>query len=150
VIEIGVILPTYNRPELAARAIRSVLSQTYAHWKIYIVDDGSTEDTKGFLETHHLLSDQRISMNDEVDFVVFLDDDDYFVESYFADAVACIQEYQIDWLVTTCVTPDRQPVTKVYQEGKVSYLSYFLGESLYGDATMQKSISKKGLSGVWV
>ena len=38
---VSVIIPTRDRPELAARAIRSALAQTYANQEIVVVDDAS-------------------------------------------------------------------------------------------------------------
>jgi len=38
---IDIILVTYNRPRLLKIAVRSILSQTYKDWKLYIMDDGS-------------------------------------------------------------------------------------------------------------
>jgi glycosyltransferase involved in cell wall biosynthesis len=43
-IKISAIIPTYNRAELAMRAIASVLKQTAPVDEIIIVDDGSTDD----------------------------------------------------------------------------------------------------------
>ena len=42
---ITTIIPTYRRPELLGRAIRSVLSQTYPHFKVCVYDNASGDET---------------------------------------------------------------------------------------------------------
>ena len=42
---VSVVIPTYNRAETVARAIRSALSQTLQGLEVIVVDDGSTDDT---------------------------------------------------------------------------------------------------------
>ena len=44
-MNITVIIPTYNRSHLLARAVQSVLEQTLPATEIIIVDDGSTDNT---------------------------------------------------------------------------------------------------------
>lgn len=44
-IEIDVIIPTFNRASTLERAIQSVLNQTHKLFNLYIVDDGSTDET---------------------------------------------------------------------------------------------------------
>ncbi len=39
------IIPVFNRPNLVARCVRSVVAQTYKPIEIIVVDDGSTDDT---------------------------------------------------------------------------------------------------------
>lgn len=43
--EVSVIVPTYQRPDLVARAVASVRAQTFPDLEIVIVDDGSTDET---------------------------------------------------------------------------------------------------------
>ena len=47
---VSVILPVYNRAAWVARAVESVLSQTYKNVGLLVVDDGSTDDTRRVLE----------------------------------------------------------------------------------------------------
>jgi glycosyltransferase involved in cell wall biosynthesis len=41
---VSVILPTYNRADVVARAIGSVMRQTFAGWELIVVDDASQDD----------------------------------------------------------------------------------------------------------
>ncbi len=54
---VSVIIPTYNRAAVVARAIKSVLAQDYAPIEIIVVDDASTDDTQRVVES---LQDARI------------------------------------------------------------------------------------------
>ncbi|EKJ85549.1 glycosyl transferase family 2 [Leptospira meyeri] len=42
---VSIILPSFNRKNIVDRAITSVIKQTYPHWELHIVDDGSTDET---------------------------------------------------------------------------------------------------------
>ena len=43
--EVSVVIPTYNRAQLCARAVRSALVQSLAPIEVIVVDDGSTDHT---------------------------------------------------------------------------------------------------------
>jgi glycosyltransferase involved in cell wall biosynthesis len=47
---VTVIIPTWNRKELLAEAVGSVVEQSFRDYEIIIVDDGSTDGTKEFCE----------------------------------------------------------------------------------------------------
>jgi len=51
---VTIVIPTYNRLQFVQQAIASVIAQTYIHWELIIVDDGSDDGT----------ADAIISMND--------------------------------------------------------------------------------------
>jgi len=158
VFRYAVVLPTYNRKELLLRAIMSVKTQTYEKWRLYIVDDHSDEDILGYLQEHNILSDERISYtrqdanlgvnrarnraldmisnSEDIDYITFLDDDDYLLPYYLEKASNILKKNPTDWLVTACVTDNMSPITIINKEGEVEYLEYLLGKSMQGDAAM--------------
>ncbi|MBK8203463.1 MAG: glycosyltransferase family 2 protein [Bdellovibrionales bacterium] len=52
---ISVIIPTYNRLHTLPRAIDSIRNQSYPHWELIVVDDGSTDRTEDWI--HHQQKD---------------------------------------------------------------------------------------------
>lgn len=57
-VEFSVIMPTYNNAAFIRRAIYSLSCQSYPHWELIIVNDGSDDDT--YERISDLLSDSRI------------------------------------------------------------------------------------------
>lgn len=49
-LQISIIIPTFNRASLLNRAINSILAQTYTHWDLWVIDDGSTDNTASLVE----------------------------------------------------------------------------------------------------
>ena len=43
--KIDIILPNYNSVDFIDETIKSIINQTYAYWKLYIVDDCSNKQT---------------------------------------------------------------------------------------------------------
>ncbi len=48
--KLTVLMPTWNRVHLLARAIQSVQKQTFTDWELVVINDASTDGTKTFLD----------------------------------------------------------------------------------------------------
>jgi len=119
---VTVYIPTYNRPLLLERAIKSVIKQTYPAIEIIVVDDGSTDNTAEVLKllmakysNLRVFSHQRSKgacaarnlaiENAKGFYITGLDDDDEFlphrvsdfVENYSADySFLCATSIQVN------------------------------------------------------
>lgn len=49
---VNILLATYNGENFLSNLLDSLLSQTYSNLKIYVLDDGSTDDTLNILKTY--------------------------------------------------------------------------------------------------
>lgn len=103
----SIIIPTYNRADLLSDTIQSVLAQTYPHFEIIVVDDGSTDNTH---EVVHAFQNNKILYykisNHERGFarnygakqstgkyLYFLDSDDILYPNHLSAAFSIIQKY---------------------------------------------------------
>lgn len=58
---VAILLPAYNAEATISRAIRSVQAQTYTNWRLYVVNDGSHDNT---LSEIIQFDDERITVID--------------------------------------------------------------------------------------
>lgn len=57
--KVSIIIPSYNYALYLPESIGSILSQTYTNWECIVIDDGSTDNSKGVVE-QLCLKDNRI------------------------------------------------------------------------------------------
>lgn len=59
-MKVSVILTSYNKPDFIERVLKSVVEQTYQHWELLIMDDGSEQETIQKMQPY--LVDKRIQL----------------------------------------------------------------------------------------
>jgi glycosyltransferase involved in cell wall biosynthesis len=100
----SVIIPTYNRASFIAKAVDSVLRQSFNDYEIVVVDDGSTDTTRQALQqygeritvVHQANSGVSAARNRGIGnangkWIAFLDSDDEWKENYLARQVENIR-----------------------------------------------------------
>jgi glycosyltransferase involved in cell wall biosynthesis len=109
---VSVIVPVYNGGELLARAIESVRTQTYEHFELILVDDGSTDDSLA-LARCVAATDERVRVlaipnsgaparprnhaieHSTGEFVAFLDQDDWWFPEKLEKQLALFRERDV-------------------------------------------------------
>ncbi|MEL6494483.1 MAG: glycosyltransferase family A protein [Cyanobacteria bacterium J06623_7] len=104
--QISIIIPAYNAAATIGATIASVQQQTLTDWELIVVDDGSTDNTKGIL--NHL-SEPRLQIIPTVNggvaaarnlgvdraqgqYIAFLDADDLWVEDKLAQQLLALNQ----------------------------------------------------------
>ena len=106
---ISVIMPCHNYGRFVGEAISSLQRQTYPHWEVVVVDDGSTDDTRKVLAQlsaadarvkYYYQSQQGVSAARNAafglaagDYIQLLDADDLLAERKFAQQLAVFAEH---------------------------------------------------------
>ena len=108
----SVIIPTYNRKNMLAEAVDSVLRQSQRNLEVLIIDDCSTDGTEEFVRS---IQDSRVKyFRNETNsgpefsrnfglkqargkYINFLDDDDYYTDyDFFTKAIKIFEEHDSD------------------------------------------------------
>lgn len=106
---ISIIIPTYNRSKTIAKAIESVIDQTYHNWELIIVDDASTDNTDEIVK-EYLENDGRIQyvkgesnkganvrrnqgiQRAKGEYIAFLDSDNYWEPTKLEKQMVLLEE----------------------------------------------------------
>jgi glycosyltransferase involved in cell wall biosynthesis len=104
---VSVIIPAYNRAEMARRAVESVLKQTYRDVQLLLVDDGSKDNTRAVFENYpgveyHWQSNARQAAARNTglsfakgEFIAYLDSDDWWHPDYLTETIAALQRSKV-------------------------------------------------------
>lgn len=113
---IDIIIPVYNTPKAdLKRCLNSVLNQTYTNYKVYIIDDGSYDITKNYLDDYAKNKGNFIvkhiknngvgnARNVGIDisnskYITFVDADDTLENSFLKEAFELIENNNLDIII---------------------------------------------------
>ena len=104
---ISIVIPVYNVEKYLEKCLQSVQNQTYNHFEVILVNDGSTDSSLSICEKF-VNQDKRFSVFSKENggmssarnfgikkakgsFITFVDSDDYIVKDYLSHLVAGIK-----------------------------------------------------------
>ncbi|WNO61671.1 glycosyltransferase family A protein [Rheinheimera sp. MMS21-TC3] len=104
---ISIVIPLYNKATSVSRSINSVLQQSFSHFELIIVDDGSTDNSLNIVQSYQ---DKRITIiqqqnqgasvarNNGVlaansEFIAFLDADDCYHPDFLQRIINLTEQY---------------------------------------------------------
>jgi glycosyltransferase involved in cell wall biosynthesis len=101
----SIIIPAYNRAHMIKETLDSTILQTYPHYEIILVDDGSTDNTEEIVKSynnpkviyHKKINEERaVARNTgfnlaKGDYVTLLDSDDFLYPNHLVEAVKYIK-----------------------------------------------------------
>ncbi len=104
--KVSVIIPAHNEERYILDAVRSVFAQTYPHYDVIVVDDGSTDNTEAILSPYlgsiHYIKqpNQGVSVARNAgiraatgELIAFLDADDLWLPHHLDQSVALFDQY---------------------------------------------------------
>lgn len=104
--KVSVVLPFYNRISYTMESIRSVQNQTYPHWELLLIDDGSVEDSSPIQaladeeprirlfhqENQGVASARNYGIRQASgEYIAFLDSDDLWAKNKLEEQIAYMQ-----------------------------------------------------------
>lgn len=107
---VSIIIPTYNRANMIEKAIKSAIDQTYPNKEIFVVDDGSTDNTKAILKRypevfyiHQKNAGQAAARNKGLShakgmYIASLDSDDEWEADFILKSVDFLEKNNLDFV----------------------------------------------------
>ncbi len=142
---VSAVIATYNRRQYVQQAIESVLNQTYPHFELIVIDDGSTDGTGSLIQEkygeriHYIYqenSGRSEARNHGMDvskgkYIAFLDSDDMWKPEKLAHQIAFMEQHPEYELTHTFVDDVRGDIG----ETDVAYTAWMT--TLYRQAIKQ-------------
>jgi len=133
-LKVSIVTPTYNHGKYIGKCIESVLAQTYPHWEMIIIDDGSTDNTGDVIDMY--VDDRILYVKQENqgiynlsktynraleissgELVAVLEGDDFWPPCKLMEQIKAFQDESValSW-GKTCIVNEDDQLLKVYPQ----------------------------------
>ena len=153
---LSIITPVYQVEQYLPQCLDSILAQTYPHWELILVDDGS-KDRSGEICEEYAKKDGRIRVihtenrgagaarntgfaHATGEYVVFVDSDDYISENMIERLYMTIQKSKYDLVVCNFL--------RAYPDGKNDFTTQFPDMEISGREVLAHWKTQKNY-GLW-
>ena len=152
---IDIIMPNYNKGKFIREAIESVLKQSYKDWRLFIVDDNSSDNSREVILNYK--KDKRIKFfflkknkgpsfcrnlaikKSKSRFIAFLDSDDYWTINKLKTQINYMIKHQYSYTFTDYIPILYYKNVKKLKKTKITnkfYFENFINNSSINTSTM--------------
>ena len=160
--EVSIIVPVYNCEAYLEDSLQSVLSQTYPHWELILVDDGSTDRSAAICE-RYAANDERIKLIRQKNagvsaarnrgmkhaagaYITFLDADDIYAPEHLHLMVETMEKTGVDLVDTGFLLFNDNRIPKTFVDAQSKRCHIINGQ----ENILSNYLYQKGLEcGVW-
>lgn len=165
-VKVSCIMPTHNRSDLFVRALDSLMAQSLKEIEIIVVDDASTDDTPDIIKQRMQQDCRLLTVRNDHnagpaksrnagyglakgEYIIFLDSDDYFLDTMLEKAYTLANLYQSDLVVFDRILAGNNQMPDIQKEiGQIHIALYEKGNrSTYitklRNAPWNKLVAKK-------
>jgi len=137
---VSIITPLYNTEKYIEDTIKSVVSQTYSNWEMFIIDDCSTDDGPNIVKRYSLMDSRikyiQMSTNSggavcrnrgievaQGKYISFLDSDDIWYSTKLEQQLKFMEKNNINFSYTNYdkISEDGEFQKKMYSPKRISY-----------------------------
>jgi glycosyltransferase involved in cell wall biosynthesis len=154
---VTVCVPTYNKSTLLDKSLRSILAQTFSHFKLIVVDDHSTDSTQEVVRSfndsriEYVLNSRNLgltgnwnrclelAMKEEAPYIAIYHDDDYYAPTILEREVDFLEKHLRVGLVQTAQFYYKE------DEDRYSLRKPYPNDRILSDIELLDDLCKKGL-----
>ena len=117
---VDIIIPNYNKGAYIKKSINSVIHQSFKNWKLYIIDDNSTDNSISIIQRYSKSKNiniiklkknkgpgnaRNIGMSySKSKYIAFLDSDDFWTKNKLKNQIKYMEKFNLDFTFTDYIS----------------------------------------------